>query len=463
MVELFLIVGWLLPSQQQVPRAILFLLLASLVAAADLDQQMLAIQAQLEAGDLDRASLAIDKALQLHPRFGGLFNLRGIVRARRNQIDLARADFAQSVRFSPALIPAWDNLAHACQSAPPRDPACSAFRSLSPAAAHQLAQRDDFTEADFAAIRASLAPSAVIPLVEALDARGQAGVFGLRQLAIAQEQLHQLAAARRTLERVATLDPHDTAHLLELARLADLCHDEEGALGYLAHARDLEPGNARIHYLFAMIASKMNLPLEARASLQKALAIAPNNPDYNYAMGFVLLSTRDAATSASYFEKFVAARPDNIKGHYALGIAYYSSGDFARSKQQMIRASENPSTAGAAEYFLGRMARQEDQLLSAKEHLARSIQLLPNFAESHTELARVLMDENNLPAARAELDRALRIDPSSFQANTQLLAIYRRTKDPRAPSQEALLKKLDEQRSRRAELMLRTIEARPEP
>ena len=132
------------------------------------------------------------------------------------------------------------------------------------------------------------------------------------------------ADARSTLERVAVLDPRNTAHLLELARLAEAAKDYEGALGYLGHARDLAPDNPQIHFLFARVAVEMNLIVEARRSLERALALDPNNPAYNYAMGFVILRTRDAATASAYFKKFVEAIPQDVKGHYALGIAYFA-------------------------------------------------------------------------------------------------------------------------------------------
>ena len=90
-----------------------------------------------------------------------------------------------------------------------------------------------------------------------------------------------------------------------------------------------------------------------------------------------------------------------------------------------------------------------------------SIQLLPDFAESHTELARVYLRQNKLDAANVELKKALALDPQSFPANEQLLVVYRRTHDARSEAQAELLKKLDEDRSKRAELMLRTIEVRP--
>lgn len=332
-------------------------------------------------------------------------------------------------------------------------------------AASRLAARADFPDSDLDRLQRALERSKSAPimvtLVEALDARHTASVRSLRRLAVAYEQLQRPSDARKTLERAAVLDPANTSDLLELARLADASKDYEGTLGYLAHARDLAPNNPRIHFLFAMTAVKMNLPIEARRSLERALALDPENPSYNYAMGSVVLTTRDAARASSYFQKFVKAKPADSQGRYALGIAYFASGDYDRAKEEMRRVTNDPKVAAGAEYFLGRMARLDGELEDATRHLQKSIQLKASFSESHTELARVYMLRGNLQEARAELDRALRLDPGSFQGNNELLVLYRRTHDPRAEKQADLLKKLDEDRSKRAELMLRTIEVRP--
>lgn len=331
--------------------------------------------------------------------------------------------------------------------------------------ASQLAAREDFSEADFESVQAAfLSPKSsalIVTLVEGLGARHATALSSLRRLAIAYEELQRPADARSTLERVAALDPQNTAHLLELARLAEAGKDYEGALGYLGHARDLAPENPQIHFLFARIAFEMNLIVEARRSLERALALDPLNSAYNYAMGLVILRTRDAATAAAYFQKFVSAIPQDVKGHYALGIAYFASGDYAKSKAEMQTALSDSGTSAGAEYFLGRIACIDGQLEDAARHLRKSIESLPSFSESHTELARVLMLEGNLAEAHTELDHALQLDPGSFQGNERLLVLYRRTHDPRAEKQAELLKKLDEDRSKRAELMLRTIEFKP--
>lgn len=332
-------------------------------------------------------------------------------------------------------------------------------------AASELTTRTDFSSADFEGFgKAMGSPKSavvVVTLVEGLDRRRAASTESLRRLAIAYEQLQRPADARKTLERVAMADPANPAHLLELARLADAAKDYEGALGYLAHARDLNPNNAQIHFLFAMNAVMMDLPVEARHSLDRALALEPNNPQYNYEMGSVILTTRDAGTASAYFKKYVAVKPADPRGHFALGVAYFSGGDYKNARPEMLRVENDPATAGGANYFLGRMARLDNDLESATKYLQKSIQILPNYSESHTELARVLMLKDRDKEADEELERALQLDPTSFQANERLLVLYRRTHDPRAEKQAAVLKKLDQERSKRAELMLRTIEARP--
>jgi Flp pilus assembly protein TadD len=325
--------------------------------------------------------------------------------------------------------------------------------------------RSDFADADFNALaNAMQSPQAapvVVTLVEGLDQRHAALAPSLRRLAIAYEQLQRPADARATLERVALLDPQNTAHLLELARLADASKDYEGALGYLAHARDLTPADPKVHYLFAMVATELQLSVEARKSLERAIELDPYNPEYAYAMGYVLLSTRDAATAASDFERFVRARPQEARGHYALGLACFRAGDYAKAKTELQLAQNDPRTAGGANFYLGRIAIEEDDLSEAVRLLHKSSELMPKYAESHTQLARVLLRQNNFTNARAELDRALQLDHDSFEANEQLLVLYKRVHDPRADQQATIVKTLDEERSKRADLMLRMVEFRP--
>ncbi len=489
------------------------------------EQLIQTVQDAIASGNMDRALTLLQPALQAHPDDAGLLNLRGVVHASRGETVEAKQDFARATTLQPQLMPAWQNLARACQMNADKDLASAdcaqrawkrvlqwqpkdveAHRGMAlvleregkyseslqmmaaipeqpqflttdlmircldlsglkrtgeaESTARRLAAQPDLGAGDLAAMRQ--APAAVmVILAEAIDARHELDLAGLKQLAIAYESADRQSDARKTLERVAAQEPNNTANLLELARVAERQNDHEGALGYLGHARELAPDDAQIHFLFARVASEMELPLEARKSLAEALRLKPDNPEYNFDMGCIILTTRDAATAASYFQKFVNARPNDDKGHYALGVAEFTSGDYGKAKAEMKRVERDESVGGPADFFLGRMARLDGDLDAAKEYQTKAIQRMPRFAESHTEMARVLMMEGQLPQATEELKQALALDAKSFQANLQLLALYQKTHDERAAAQAELLKKLDEERSKRAELMLRSVEIRP--
>ena len=329
----------------------------------------------------------------------------------------------------------------------------------------RLVRTSGFSEADVAAIfpvlESSESAAVVVTLVEALDAQKGASAVSLRQLAIAYEQLNRLPDARKTLERVAAQDPANPQHLYELSRVAYLSHDLEGCLGYLAHIRDLTPNDPRVHFLFGLVTDKLELPIEARKSLEKALAIDPQNPDYNYAIGAVLLGSGNSAGAVPYFAKYVSARPQEAKGRFALGVAHFASGDYDSCRSEMLGLSKDPKAEAGATYFLGRVARVQGNYDEALTYIERSLKLQPSFAESYTELGRIRMRQDQLEAARTAIERALALDPDSFQANTALLALYQRTHDPRAQDQAVRLRSLDDQRSKRLELMLRSIEVKP--
>jgi len=495
-----------------------------------LETTLVAIQGSIQAGNQTAALQQIEAALARFPKAAGIYNLRGVVHAQREELAQARSDFQQAVKLSPGLIPAWQNLARACQFVPGQDAgavACAvsawqhvlqvrpkdiearaslaavyewqgrfedSLRELERlpesetdrssllalrcadqaglgrtpealASAHKLTQSPDYSEADagsvFPVLNSAKNAPIVIALVEALDVRGGLSVTSLKHLAVAYEQTGRLADARKTFERVAVQEPGNVDDLDALARVAYGQKDLEGSLGYLAHVRDLTPTDARVHFLFGLVTMQMELPVEARKSLEEALSLDPRNPDYNYALGSVVLTSGDGGTAAKYLQAFVAARPAEARGHFALGVAYFSTNDYDQCRKEMQIAGKDPQSEAGAEFFLGRIARMEENLDEAAVHLERSVKLSPTFAEGYAELARVRLRQDRTDEAKAALDRAISLDPDSFQANAALVLLYQKTHDPRLTEQGAKLRKLDAARSKRQELMLRTIEVKP--
>ena len=119
--------------------------------------------------------------------------------------------------------------------------------------AERLLIAPDFTEGDVLAILPIIEqrnePLALWMLEELAgrNAASRAVLLELGHLYMRQEKLPQ---AREALEHAEQAGAPSVATLSDLARVAYQQHDREGTLGYLAQARDLDPGNAAIHFFF---------------------------------------------------------------------------------------------------------------------------------------------------------------------------------------------------------------------
>ncbi len=333
-------------------------------------------------------------------------------------------------------------------------------------AAKSLAQHPDLTEADALDIapvldatgRADLA----ITTLNAAAQRAPLSPAGLRALAISEEAAGNLTEARKTLESAFAADPGSTAILVDLARVAKSQKDYRGALGYLAHARDLAPRDARLPYYFGLVCLDLSLLGEARKALEQAVTLAPDNPDYNYVMGSVSAFAQDPELALPYLKKFHSLRPQNPAGILALGTTYFRAKDLETAATWLRQAVNNPKTAAAAHYYLGRIARQQAQLDEALSELNQSNQLKPDRPETLAELGQVYVQQHKYPQAEKELERALAISPDNYAANFGLLQLYARTADPRREQQSKRFDEIKSTSESQYQDMMRIIEIRPE-
>lgn len=445
-----------------------FLLCRFLAQATVPDAVVLRIQNYIKEGNLAAADQAIAAALKESPDDGGLYNLRGIVEANRQDFKAAEADFTKAVRFSPSLTGAYLNLGRVCELLKANDPgaldrAIVRYRDLlklEPGAntirlqlAKLLAEEGEY----IASLKELDSMAAGVPSGEEQTLLRRSD---LRALAAAYERRGQLSEARSRLEQLAEADAANQAPLMELARIAEREQDLKGALAYLAHARSLNPNYAPVHFFFGIVCIELNLPVEAKKSLDQALKLDPENATYNYARGAVELQGRSGWQAIPYFKKFIAARPDDPRGHFALGVAEFASQDYDASSKQMSMIASDKETSAGAEYFLGRIAKADSDWEEASIHFQKSIAADPNYADSHAELGLARMHLNDLAGARKEIDQALALNPTSYIANGNLLTLLQRTKDPLVKSQEQKMRELDLKRSEEQQLMLRTIKVR---
>jgi tetratricopeptide (TPR) repeat protein len=294
-----------------------------------------------------------------------------------------------------------------------------------------------------------------------LERRGLATARGLRALAAIHVRASRFAAARETLERAVAAGGATAPLLVDLARTAIKLTDYPGALGYLAHARSLEPGDPAIHFLFGMVCVEQNLGREAYESMKKAVELDPENPLINYAMGAVATHRHEPSESLPYFRKYVQLKPDDPRGHFALGAALFYSNEFDHARPELERAAAAPETATGGHYFLARIARQANDLATARREIEQTLRLDAGLADAWAELGLIQIRSAEYAAAEGSLAKALAINRDHYVASVNLATLYARTNDPRREAQAARVAALIEQRDERAQDFLRIIKAVP--
>ena len=431
------------------------------------------------------AELDFHEALQKSPRFAGAYlNLGRLYQEHGDKIPQAArkalATYQQLLKWEPDNLEAnyqsalvledqasfkssLEHLARLPEEAQGRSGAlavrCADYAALGEqgqagGAAEKLAQSPDLVEEDVTSILPILEkhhrPDLEMRLLAALADRSLASANTLYKLGALYEQQGAYPQAREMLERVSRQQPSSAPVLIELARVADRQGDNKGALGYLAHARDLEPANPAIHFFFGLVCVKENLAVEAYRSLKKAVTLDPNNAYYNYAFAAVAVELKEyASESIPYFEKYVELRPDDPRGRLALGAGYFYNHEEEQARKVLEDVAKTPQTAAAAHYFLGRVANDQGRFTGAIDELQQAVTAQPKFAEAYAELGLVYLKQNLYPQAEKSLRQAIALDPDTYAANLNLMLLYQRTKDPRASEQ---VEKFERVRAKRAEL-----------
>lgn len=333
-------------------------------------------------------------------------------------------------------------------------------------AAKALAANADLTEQDvdtcLPPLRAARRADLIEMLLQASAGHHTLSPQGLRVLGLAEEANGKLKESRATLESAFAANSGSVTILEDLTRVAKTAGDYQGALGYLAHARDLEPNNADLPYEFGAICVRMGLLAEARKAIAEALRLKPDNAQYNLGMGIVVSFSEDPSQSLPYLAKFHALEPKDPQGPLALGEANFRAKDYDTAMTWFRQAVNDKTTAADAHYYIGRLDRQQGRLDEAAAELKQSLAVRPQNADTLAELGQVSLAKRDFGPAEAYFRQALQKDADNYAANYGLLQLYARTGDARREEQSHRFDEVKKIRDDRDLQMMRAIEVRPD-
>ena len=153
--------------------------------------------------------------------------------------------------------------------------------------------------------------------------------------------------------------------------------------------------------------------------LKAAEARRPKDPQllYEIAMAYSRRGFQDQAKA--YLEKALAVQPDYAEASNALGALLAEEGKFEEARRAFEKALNNPfyETPQLAAYNLGSLFFRMGNYQEAQKYYQQAVELSPNYADAHLGLAKTLEALGDQAKAIDEYKEALQYDPDSVQAN----------------------------------------------
>jgi Tfp pilus assembly protein PilF len=153
------------------------------------------------------------------------------------------------------------------------------------------------------------------------------------------------------LKDVLATDTQNSKARLWLGNVEAAKGDQKAALEHLKKVIDTDPSNAQALNNYAYLLSEhAKKPDEALKYAQKAVEIAPEDPDFADTLGWILYQKGVYPTAIRHLER-AAAKKGNAAWKYHLAMAYAKGGEARRAQATLdaaLKMDPNSSEAKAA-------------------------------------------------------------------------------------------------------------------
>jgi tetratricopeptide (TPR) repeat protein len=147
-----------------------------------------------------------------------------------------------------------------------------------------------------------------------------------------------------------------------------LMHEYERAGKHFTHAVQLDDKNHKAEFMLGAVdILKDNDEAGAKAHLERALMLDPQNPHYMLHYGIVLMEHNDRERAAVMLEKAAKADPSNPLAHFNLGRLCRQMGDMSKARTELETAVRLRPELARAYYQLAAVYRALGETSKAKD------------------------------------------------------------------------------------------------
>jgi tetratricopeptide (TPR) repeat protein len=170
--------------------------------------------------------------------------------------------------------------------------------------------------------------------------------------------------------------------------------------------------DAKSYYHLALAYRRLGREIDEYQSLQKALAIAPNNAEYHFVLGEFYLRQRRWAEAVEICQAGLKHDPIHLKTCLTLGQAYLRQGCAKEAVSTFTKAVHINDHDPVVFTHLGEAQFRAGQIAEAVESLNKVVEIGPANARVYALLGNIYLEHlADYPQAAQMLQKALRLDP----------------------------------------------------
>jgi tetratricopeptide (TPR) repeat protein len=314
-------------------------------APRNIEMQLNAAQAMLNAGEFDKAAALLKRAAALNPNAYRMFGLRGRLDAIQHRTEDAVRDYEAALQHLPEGVP--EGILYPISL---RVDLAQVYRDAGDTANAERVTKDATTE------------------ISAIDVTGPTRPEFLRLRAATEIAAGNSSSAEKDLQEALKIEPRNGVLLLNYANLLWKTDRKE----------------------------------DARKIYREALAIDSSNAGALGSLGFLSREMGDSAAAREYFLELAKKHPDDHVPYLALGDLYSSDRQFSEAQASYMKAFQR--APGNPLIISGAMnaALEAHRVAEAKEWLARASEAVRENPQVMREHERYLTMTGNY-AESAEL------------------------------------------------------------
>lgn len=187
----------------------------------------------------------------------------------------------------------------------------------------------------------------------------------------------------------------------------------------------------------------------ALKDVRKAVELAPESFDAQFALGRALYGAGDDAGAVQAFRAAVALRPSDARSLFFLATALERAGDTEGALAAYRQLAQRQPRAHEGHLGLGVMLTKRGgaEADEGMKELALALEIDPNLYEARVTLGRALLSKGRAQEAIEHLSRAAELAPGNPEPHYQLSLAYRKLgRREEAAAESAIVKRIHESR-----------------